>query len=97
LREYMSESENLARVQQQQIAGSSQSSNIHSASEANRRTYNVANSLDSAAANFVGSNLNSRNSEFDAGQNLGNGGFTRVKQWEKQSKWASGELRKVHE
>jgi hypothetical protein len=89
---YMSESEKLAREQQRQIAGSQTSSSQLSASEANRRTVNTANTLDSAAANFVGStNLQSRLNDFDNVESLGGtGGFKRVKSWQKQSKWASG-------
>ena len=90
--EYMSESEKLAREQQRQIAGSQSSSSLVSASDANRRTVNTANTLDAAAANFVGStNLASRLNDFDTVENLGGtGGFKRVKSWQKQSKWASG-------
>lgn len=92
LHTYMSESERLARLQQQQIAGSASNvavSNI----EANRRTLNTASTLDSAAANFVrSSNLANRNSEFDASNvdTSGSGGFNRVRSWNKQSKWSSG-------
>lgn len=93
--QYMSESEKLAREQQRQIAGSSQSSSsqLLTASDANRRTVNTANTLDSAAANFVGStNLQSRLNDFDNVESLGGSGtgFKRVKSWQKQSKWASG-------
>jgi hypothetical protein len=89
----MSESEKLAREQQRQIASSQSSSSQISASEANRRTVNTASTLDSAAANFVGStNLQSRLNDFDNVESLGGttGGFKRVKSWQKQSKWASG-------
>lgn len=95
--EYMSESERLARLQQQQLASSSHQSSLSSASEANRRVLDQAQRLDSAAANFVGSsNLASRNSELDAESLSGNGtgGYQRVKSWQKQSKWESGELKK---
>jgi len=89
---YMSESEKLAREQQRQIASSRSSSSQVSAAEANRRTVNTASTLDSAAANFVGStNLQSRLNDFDNVESLGGtGGFKRVKSWQKQSKWASG-------
>ncbi|CAG9797964.1 unnamed protein product [Chironomus riparius] len=89
---YMSESEKLAREQQRQVAGSQTSSSQLTASEANRRTVNTANTLDTAAANFVGStNLQSRLNDFDNVESLGGtGGFKRVKSWQKQSKWASG-------
>jgi hypothetical protein len=100
LHEYMSESQRLAEMQQRQIASSSQSqhqssSSYSSAAEANRRTLDLASRLDSTAANFVHSqNLANRNSEFDAedlgAQAIGNGGFQRVKSWQKQSKWESG-------
>jgi len=92
LHTYMSESERLARLQQQQIAGTASNvavSNI----EANRRTLNTASNLDSAAANFVrSSNLANRNSELDASNvdTSGSGGFNRVRSWNKQSKWSSG-------
>lgn len=92
LHTYMSESERLARLQQQQIAGSS--SNVALSNlDANRRTLNTASSLDSAAANFVrSSNLANRNSEFDSSNAdaSGSGGFNRVRSWNKQSKWSSG-------
>ncbi|XP_070509318.1 serine-rich adhesin for platelets-like isoform X2 [Chironomus tepperi] len=94
LLQYMSESEKLAREQQRQIAGSQSSASQLTASEANRRTVNTASTLDSAAANFVGStNLQSRLSDFDNVESLGGAGgtgFKRVKSWQKQSKWASG-------
>lgn len=90
LQTYMSESERLARLQQQQIAGSS-SSAVHSNSEANRRTIQTASNLDSTAANFVrGSNLANRNSEFDLGNTDASNGYNRVRSWNKQSKWSSG-------
>lgn len=87
----MSESERLARIQQNQIAAS-QSASGYSATEANRRTVNVASNLDSAAANFISSsNLGNRFSELDNVENIaGTGGYKRVKSWQKQSKWASG-------
>lgn len=92
LMEFMSESERLARIQQQQVASSSSSTSALMAAEANRRTVNTASNLDTAAANFVSSNnLSSRLSDLDNVENLsGNGGFQRVKSWQKQSKWASG-------
>jgi hypothetical protein len=100
LNDYMSESERLARLQQQQVANSRQSSSSASHSsvaEANRRTLEMAQRLDSAAANFVGStNLSNRNAEVDA-ENIGGvdaGGFQRVKSWQKQSKWESGKFLK---
>lgn len=94
---YMSESERLARLQQQQISGSSSNAAAASNYDANRRTLHTASNLDSAAANFVrSSNLASRNSEFDtasvdgAATGAGAGGFNRVRSWNKQSKWSSG-------
>lgn len=98
LYDYMSESERLARLQQQQLASSRQSSSSHSSvAEANRRTLDTASRLDAAAANFVGSsNLASRNSELDA-ESIGTadggaGGYQRTRSWQKQSKWESGEF-----
>lgn len=97
LHEYMSESQRLAELQQRQLAASQQqSSSFSSASEANRRTVGVAQRLDNAAANFVGStNLANRNSELDteslSGTGAGNG-YQRVKSWQKQSKWESGKF-----
>jgi hypothetical protein len=100
LHEYMSESQRLAEAQQRQIAPPSSlpqhqasSSSYSSASEANRRTLDLAQRLDSAAANFVHSqNLANRQSEFDTEDlgSTGNGGYQRVKSWQKQSKWESG-------
>jgi hypothetical protein len=92
---YMTESERLARVQQQQIASAIRSSSaLSSVDEANRRTINNAQHLDAAAAGFVHSNsnlANRLNSELDTVETLpGSGGFQRVKSWSKQSKWASG-------
>ena len=92
LHTYMSESERLARLQQQQIAGSSNNAAVTNL-EANRRTLNAASNLDSAAASFVrSSNLANRNSEFDSSNTdaSGAGGFNRVRSWNKQSKWSSG-------
>lgn len=93
LQTYMSESERLARLQQQQISGSSSNSAL-SNSEANRRTIQTASNLDSTAANFVRtSNLANRNSEFDSSNIDASGtgsGFNRVRSWNKQSKWSSG-------
>lgn len=97
LNTYMTEAERLARLQQQQIASSSGSSNVAvTNSEANRRTLQNAANLDSAAAQFVSSsNVANRNSELDtlsvdSGAAVGPGGYKRVKSWQKQSKWASG-------
>lgn len=92
LHSYISESERLARLQQQQIAGASSGSAV-STSDANRRTMQTASSLDSAAANFVRtSNLANRNSELDTASfdNSGTGGYNKVRSWNKQSKWSSG-------
>lgn len=95
LHTYMSESERLARLQQQQIAGTS-SGYLQSNAEANRRTLQTASNLDNTAANFVGSasQLSNRNSEYDTasvgGSGAGAGGYNRVKSWNKQSKWSSG-------
>lgn len=96
LHTYMSESERLARLQQQQISGSSSNVAISNL-DANRRTLNTASNLDSAAANFVrSSNLASRTSDFDTasvdGSDSGAGGYNRVRSWNKQSKWASGKI-----
>lgn len=92
LQTYMSESERLARLQQQQIVASS--SNVALSNlDANRRTLNTASNLDSTAANFVrSSNLANRNSEFDSSNvdSSGASGFNRVRSWNKQSKWSSG-------
>lgn len=99
LHSYMSESERLARLQQQQIAGSSSGISLSNL-DANQRTLQAASHLDSTAANFVrNSNLANRNSELDTtsydGAGTGNGnGYTRVMSWNKQSKWASGKIRK---
>lgn len=93
LMQYMSESERLARIQQQQIAASARGSQaVSSVDEANRRTVNSAQHLDAAAASFVGSsNLRNRlNSELDTVETIPTGGYQRVKSWQKQSKWASG-------
>lgn len=97
LSSFMTEAERKARLQQQQISGSS-SNSANSNSEANRRTIQTASNLDSAAANFVRtSNLANRNSEIDsanidgAGAGAGAGGYSRVRSWNKQSKWSSGE------
>ncbi|KAG5674789.1 hypothetical protein PVAND_004737 [Polypedilum vanderplanki] len=91
LHQYMSESERLARIQQQQIAGSAQSSAVSSVDEANRRTVNSAQHLDAAAANFVGSRtLADRVGELDTVETFPGSNFKRVKSWSKQSKWASG-------
>lgn len=103
LLDYMSESERLARLQHQQVANSRQSSSSTSSQqasvlEANRRTLEAAQRLDSAAANFVSSsNLASRNSDMDAESlsGTGAGGYQRVKQWQKQSQWESGEFQKI--
>lgn len=91
LHSYISESERLARLQQQQIAGSSSGSAV-SSSDANRRTLQTASTLDSAAANFVrSSNIANRNSELDtASYDAGAGGYNKVRSWNKQSKWSSG-------
>lgn len=94
LRTYMTETERLARLQQQQIASSSRGSDI-SSSDANRRTIQTASNLDSAAADFVrSSNLANRNSEFDSNTDIASGtggtGYQKVRSWNKQSKWASG-------
>lgn len=100
LQTFMSESERLARLQQQQIAGSSSGGSL-STYDANRRTVQNAANLDSAAANFVRtSNLASRTSDFDTasvdggaarvGAGAGAGGFHNVRSWNKQSKWSSG-------
>lgn len=100
LQTFMSESERLARLQQQQIAGSSSGGSL-STYDANRRTVQNAANLDSAAANFVRtSNLASRTSEFDTasvdggaarvGTGTGAGGFHNLRSWNKQSKWSSG-------
>lgn len=93
LQTYMSESERLARLQQQQIAGGSSSSAGLTNLDANRRTLNTASNLDSAAASFVrSSNLASRISDADSSSvdGTGAGGFNRVRSWNKQSKWSSG-------
>lgn len=93
LRTYMTEAERLARIQQQQLSGSTQTSYL-SNSNANRRTLDAASRLDSAAASFVRPNLANRNSELDAEDTgAGTGGYTRVKQWNKQSSWSSGKTR----
>lgn len=94
LHEYMSESQRLAELQQRQLASSQQSSTFASASEANRRTVDVAQRLDNVAADFVGSsNLANRNSELDTTENLSGAGYQRVKSWQKQSKWESGNFK----
>jgi hypothetical protein len=101
----MTESERLAYEQQQQIANSRTSSSSLvsslSADEANRRTISAAQNLDAMAANFVNSGSRNNNAldlnslSMRLGDDAsGNGGFTRVKQWEKQSKWESGEQNK---
>jgi len=92
LKAYMSEAERLAKLQQQQISGSSSNYAITN-SDANRRTLHTASNLDSAAANFVrSSNIANRNSEYDSANLDGStgGGYNRVRSWNKQSKWASG-------
>ena len=94
----MSESQRLAELQQRQLASSQQSqqsSTFSSASEANRRTVDVGQRLDNVAANFVGSsNLANRNSELDTESLSGAGnGYQRVKSWQKQSKWESGNFK----
>jgi hypothetical protein len=92
LQPFISESERLAKLQQQQISGSSNGVAI-SNSEANRRTMQVASNLDSTAANFVRtSNLANRNSELDSSNAdaSGAGGYNNVRSWNKQSKWSSG-------
>lgn len=92
LRSYMSESERLARLQQQQVSASSRNAGVTS-TDANRRTLQTASNLDSAAATFVrSSDLANRNSEFDSSNSdvTGTGGFNRARSWNKQSKWSSG-------
>ena len=96
LQTYMSESERLARLQQQQIGGSS-SGSLQSASELNRRVAQQATSLDSAAAGFVsGSSLGNRFNEHEnsnvnaAGTGAGTPGYQHVRSWNRQSEWSSG-------
>lgn len=90
LRSYMTESERLARLQQQQVTGSSRNVGIAN-SDANHHTLQTASNLDSAAASFVrSSDLANRNSEFDSSNGDVTGGYNRVRSWNKQSKWSSG-------
>lgn len=100
LHEYMSESQRLAELQQRQLTASNQQQSTSSlsylnAADTNRRTVDLAQKLDSAAANFVSSsNLANRNSEVDVESinGAGTGGYQRVKSWQKQSQWESGKI-----
>jgi hypothetical protein len=95
LNSYMSEAEKLARLQAKSISSGATSSTYGSTTnidDINRRTLEQAEQLDTKSADFVNSESANRFSldGLDLSNVATDGGYKRVKSWQKQSKWASG-------